>query len=169
MNPESIKYTTQVIALSALAVGSLVAGRRYYASYKLNKTIIEAKNEIENRYLNCFIIDRLIDADCAGKVLRIGVNSNKTQNNILSNQGIRWGEDGQIKRLISFNKVNGDLIYDFEDNYRLILSKNNKNKIIYSFLTDDNIIVKEIDDKVLNYWKTISMASSELDRIVELK
>lgn len=169
MNPESIKYTTQVIAFSALAVGSLLAGRRYYASYKINKTIIEAKNEIENRYLNCFIIDRLIDADCAGKVLSIGVSGNANPNNILSNQGIRWGQDGQIKRLVSCSKVDNGLIYEFEDNYRLILSKTDKNKIIYSFLTDNNINVKEIEDKILNYWKIISMNSSELDRIVELK
>ena len=39
MTPENIKKMSQGIAFSALAVGSLIAGKRYYDNYKLNKVI----------------------------------------------------------------------------------------------------------------------------------
>jgi hypothetical protein len=169
MTPENIKLMSQGIAFSALAVGTLFVGKRYYDNYKINKVITQTQNHINNMYSNCFTIDRLIDPDCGGKNLSLGVNGNVKPNNILSHQGIRWGHDGQIKRLVSFSKVDSGLIYNFEDNYRLTLNKTDKNKIIYSFQTDNDVIVKEINERVITFWKPISMSSVELDRITELK
>lgn len=169
MKYENIKILTQGITLSAFAVGILFAGKRYYVSYKFNKIIQQHQNQFNSMYSNCFTIDRIIDADCNGKLLSIGVNNHKNPNNILSSQGIRWGQDGEIKRLVSFAKVDNGLIYNFEDNYRLTLNKTDKNKIIYSFEINNNVIVKEMTEIIRNSLKPISMSSTELDKIVELK
>jgi hypothetical protein len=89
---------------------------------------------------------------------------------MLSHQGIRLGQDGDIKRLVSFVKADNSLIYNFEDNTRLTLSKDDKtNKIRYSFETPGRTVVKEMDDRLWKMYKTIGMSSSELDRIAELK
>jgi len=89
---------------------------------------------------------------------------------MLSHQGIRFGQDGDIKKLVSFVKADNALIYNFEGNVRLTLSNDNKtNKIRYSFEMPGTIVVKEIDDKVWSMYKTIGLSSSELDRIAELK
>jgi hypothetical protein len=168
MNTNTAKRVLQRITFPALAVGTLFTGKRYYDNYTIENSNTKTENLI-NMYSNYFTIDRLIDADCQGKVLSVGVINNVNSNSILNYQGIRWGEDGQIKRLISSVKINNGLIYIFEDNYTLTLNRNDKNKIIYSFHTENDVIVKELDDKVVKYWKRISLNSSELDRIAELK
>jgi hypothetical protein len=171
MNPEEIKMLTQGLGLTALAVGSLIVGKRYIENRNFNIWLDKSRNEIKHRYDNCFTIDRLIDADCIdGKTLAIGVNGRDKPENILSKQGIRLGQDGDIKRLVSFVKVDNGLVYNFEDNTRLTMTKNDKtNKIMYSFETPGKTIVKEMDDKIVSMYKTIGMSSSELDKIAELK
>ena len=171
MNPEEIKRLTQGLGLTALAVGSLIIGRKYYETRQVVKWAQNINNEINCRYDNCFTIDRLIDADCVdGKTLTIGINGKDNPDNILSKQGIRLGQDGNIKRLVSFIKADNGLVYNFEDNTRLTLTKNDKtNKIMYSFETPGKTVVKEIDDRIIGMYKTIGMSSSELDKIVELK
>lgn len=171
MTPEAIAQLTQALGLTALAVGTLIIGKRYYEERQFINWINAANNEIKRRADNCFTIDRLIDADCIdGKTLSIGVNGNDKPENILSKQGIRLGQDGDIKRLVSFFKADNALVYNFEDNTKLTMTKNNAtNKIMYSFETPGKTVVKEMDDKIVKLYKTISMSSSELDRIAELK
>ncbi len=171
MNREEIKLLTHGLSLTALAVGSVIIGRKYYENRQVLKWAQNKTNEINCRYDNCFTIDRLIDANCVdGKTLTIGINGKDNPDNILSKQGIRLGQDGNIKRLVSFIRADNGLIYNFEDNTRLTLTKNDdKNKIIYSFEMPGKIVVKEIDDKIMELYKTIGMSSNELDRIAELK
>ena len=171
MNPEEIKRLTQGLGLTALAVGSLIVGKRYFENYQLCKWAVNTTKEINRRYDNCFTIDRLIDADCIdGKTLAIGVNGRDKPENMLSKQGIRLGQDGDIKRLVSFVKADNALIYNFEDNTRLTMTKNDKtNKIMYSFETPGKTVVKEMDDRIVRMYKTIGMSSEELDKIAELK
>jgi hypothetical protein len=170
LTAEEIKRLSQGIAVAAVGVGSLIVGKRYYESYIINKWLNNTQKEIKHRYENCFTIDRLIDSDCSGKILTIGVNSNINPNNVLSHQGIRLGQDGDIKRLISFIKADNSLVYNFEDNTILTLTKNNTtNRITYSFEMPGKKVVKEMDDRIVSMYKTIGMASSELDKIVELK
>jgi len=89
---------------------------------------------------------------------------------MLSHQGIRFGQDGEIKRLVSFVKADNALIYNFEENTRLTLTKDNKtNKIMYAFETPGKTVVKEMDNKVWSMYKTIGLSSKELDKIAELK
>ena len=171
MAPEEIKRLTQGLGLTALAVGSLLMGKRYFENYQLRKWATNTTSEINRRYDNCFTIDRLIDGNCVdGKTLAIGVNGNDNPDNILSKQGIRLGQDGDIKRLVSFIRADNGLVYNFEDNTRLTLTKDEKtNKIMYSFETPGKTVVKELDERIWKLYKTIGMSSSELDKIVELK
>lgn len=171
MNPEEIKKLTQGLGLTALAVGSLIIGKRYFENRQFYNWVDKSTNEIKQRYDNCFTIDRLIDANCVdGKPLTIGINGKDKPENILSNQGIRLGQDGDIKRLVSFIRADNGLVYNFEDNTRLTLTKNDKNnKIMYAFETPGKAVVKEMDDRIIGMYKTIGMSSSELDKIAELK
>ena len=170
MSAQEISNLTKGLALTALGVGTLLIGKKYYDNRVIINFIDDATNHIKKRYDNCFTIDRLIDADCAGNNLSIGVNSKVNPDNMLSHQGIRLGQDGEIKRLVSFVKADNALIYNFEENTRLTLTKDNKtNKIMYAFETPGKTVVKEMDDRVLKMYKTIGMSSKELDKIVELK
>lgn len=171
MNPEEIKRLTQGLGLTALAVGSLIIGKRYFENHQLHKWTVTTTKEINRRYDNCFTIDRLIDANCVdGKTLAIGINGNVNPDNMLSHQGIRLGQDGDIKRLVSVIKFDNCLVYNFEDNTHLTLTKNEKtNKIMYAFQMPGQTVVKEMDDRIMGMYKTIGMSSSELDKIAELK
>ena len=91
-------------------------------------------------------------------------------NNIISNQGIKLGEFSKIKRLNSFYKVDNGLVYNFEENTSLILTKKPEtNKVMFAFQTPEKTIVKEMNENILKNFKTIGMSSSELDKIAELK
>ena len=169
INKEEITLLTKGLAITAFAVGSLLVGKQYYQQHKLYSLVKEVVKESERRYSNCFTIDRLIDSNCDGEVLSIGINGNNNPNNILSNQGIRLGQYGDIKRLISYIKTENGLVYNFEDNIRLTLTKKENNKILYTFEMPGKIVVKEMDDQVVMMYKTIGMSSTELDRIAELK
>ena len=180
MNPNNIKLFKKSIAVTTLSVGSLIIGNRYYSTYNCNKDenihkfmkdnhqVKQDQNENDNIPLKSFTIDRLIDGDCNGKTLTIGINGHNNPDNSLSYQGIRWGQDGQIKRLVSFSKTDDGLIYNFEDNYKLTLNKIN-NKIIYSFEYENNLVVKEMPNIIIKSWKPISLTSTEFDKITELK
>jgi hypothetical protein len=118
----------------------------------------------------CFRIERLIDPNCNGKRLTIGITTRSNPYNALSNQGIRLGKDEPIKHLVSFVRTNNALLYVFENNTFLTLTKNSTtNKIVYSLETPETKFSKEIDDDILRMYKTIDMESTQLDAIVELR
>lgn len=124
--------------------------------------------EKENRYLkkNSFTFDRIIDGDCNGKALVMGMFSRKNKDEITIYQGIRWGEDGEIKALKSFVKDNNILIYTFEDNTILKIRKDDSSKIMYSYESPEKVM----SDIVIRSFKPISMRGSEaIDAISELK
>jgi len=170
MNKEEVITLTYKLGLTALGVGSLILGRRYYESYKSHKIANECVESLKNAYDNCFLIGRTIDPDCDGKELVIGVGGKNNPNNIISNQGIKLGEFSKIKRLNSFYKVDNGLVYNFEENTSLILTKKPEtNKVMFAFQTPEKTIVKEMNENILKNFKTIGMSSSELDKIAELK
>lgn len=170
MNADKVKMLTQTICLSAVAVGSLILCKRTYDTWKLNRVLSEVYKTTDDIYNNYFIIDRIIDADCDGKLLVVGIKGGDNLSNSLSKQGIRWGNTGQIKRLVSFVQLDKDgLVYNFEDDYRLTLTKTTNNKIMYAFEMKDNVVIKEMNEAVMRSWKPISMSSTELDKICELK
>jgi hypothetical protein len=170
MTPQEISNLTKGLALTALGVGTLLVWKKHYDNKVIINFLDDATNQIKKRYDNCFTINRLIDADCSGKELSVGVNSKINPDSVLSHQGIRLGQDGDIKRLVSFVKADNSLIYNFEDNTRLTLTKNDINKkIMYSFEIPGKTVVKEMNDITWSMYKTIGMSSAELDRIAELK
>ena len=127
MSSEEITQFVRVAGFTLIGVGSLIIGKWYYDGCNFKYLVGKANMGINTMYKDYFTIDRLIDADCDGKELKIGINGRVNRNNILSHQGIRLGQDGKIKRLISFIKVDNGLLYNFEDNTRLTLTKNDKN------------------------------------------
>jgi hypothetical protein len=178
MNTEkSIMELTKSIGIAALVVGTSIVGMKYINNYIYNSAVKDyiksdgSKNtELKSKYKDCFTIDRIIDADCNGHSLVIGVNSNVNHNNILSHQGIRYGKNGEIKRLTSFIRADNGLIYGFEDSHKLTLTKDNETKKIrYSYESPEQTVVKEMDEYVVKIFKTISFHSKELDSINELK
>lgn len=169
-----IKMLTTGIALTAVTVGSLIIGKKYYQKYITNKLIDSHYSGFQKHLINintsgnnCFTIDRLIDADCNGKPLSIGVNSKVDPNNILSHQGIRYGNQAEpVKKLISFIKVDNGLVYEFEDNTKLTLTKSdNTGSILYSFKYGDVNVTKEMTPALIKIYKPIAMLSNELDNI----
>ena len=179
MNKESIIEITRNLGIAALVVGGSIVATKYinnYIYYSAIKNYIESATgllvvkPLKDKYNDCFTIDRIIDSDCDGKSLVIGVNPNISHINILSNQGIRYGKDGKVKHLTSFVRADNGLIYGFEDSTKLTLIKDTQtNKIMYSFETPEKTVVKEMDDKIVQMYKTISFKSKELDAIAELK
>ena len=149
------------ISLLTLTVGtsSYLFWRYYQDKKQLDKRLQFIKT-------NTFTIDRIIDSDCMGKVLTIGVNGFANSNY----QGIRLGEEDEIKKLLHFSKKDDKLEYEFEDNVKLSIYKTEKKGLMYSLETPNNSIeIKDIDNKVQESWKTISMTSDELDELLQLK
>jgi hypothetical protein len=178
MNTEkSIMEITRSIGLAALVVGTSIVGLKYINNRLFSSAVkdyikaVETNNsELKSKYKDCFTIDRIIDADCNGHSLVIGVNPNIDHNNILSHQGIRYGKDGEIKRLTSFIRADNGLVYSFEGTQKLTLTKDNETrKIRYSYETPENTVVKEMDDYIVKMFKPVAFHSKELDAIAELK
>lgn len=174
-----IKLLTAGLVIPAIAVGTLIIGKKYYQKYITEKTINSNYSDFQKHLINLnskyntnnyFTIDRLIDADCNGKPLSIGVNSIINPNNILSHQGIRHGNTSEpIKKLVSFIKVDNGLIYEFEDNTKLTITTNDKTDVLmYSFKSGNLYVTKEMTPELIKVYKPIGMISNELDKIGEI-
>jgi hypothetical protein len=161
-----INTLTTSLSLTALIVGGVIIGKQYYKHIMYNNIINLMMTETNRKIKNCFLIDRLIDPNCNGMEVYIGVNGNVNPNNILSNQGIRIGKYGEIKHLTSFIKVENGLLYTFEDNIKLTITKNDNNEIMYSLKAyDDMNVTKLMNPRMIKLFKSIGMSSNELDKI----
>ena len=108
------------------------------------------------------IIDRIITAE--PYPVYVGVNGTVGQKeNPYKTQVIRVN-NGPLKSLVSFTETNNSLIYDFEDNIKLQLTKRDNN-VVYHIKTNDIEYTNNIHPIVRKHWKTISLASNELDKI----
>jgi len=113
-----------------------------------------------------FIFERVIDGE---NLIYIGVlNGKKT--NMLSTQGIRFGNNGKIKRLLKFNENKDSLNYEFEEDTSLSLIKRNNNFIIINYkdcISEINII-KPMESIIKDFYKPINFGSSyEFDKICD--
>jgi hypothetical protein len=149
-----------ILGSTAMGIGvasSVIAIKTQYYQEALDDTLLKrVSNVLESNY---FIIDRIIDGDCLGKPLFIGVHKDPIKFNSMSSQGIRLGEDGEIKRLVSFKNSSNELIYTFEDNITLTFFPKDG---IYAYRTPTQTVV----DKKCNIdkYKPIGMdLSSEFD------
>lgn len=132
--------------LTGLIIGYLVVSKQFYTN---NVSCTDS----------VFIIDRFIDNDCIGKPLTLGITKGCPQN-----QGIRYG-NGNVNRLVSFEKKDNSIVYTFENNIRLSLRLTSTQKIIYTFEMPGLLVVK---DFYMPY-KPIDLYSREFDTIAELR
>lgn len=149
------------VSLLALSIGT--SSYFLWKYYQDKKQVQEQLEFIKN---NTFTIHRVIDANCMDKVLSVGVNGFKNPNF----QGIRLGDESQIYKLLKFTKNENKLTYEFENNVTLTIYMTEKKELMYSLETNDKAVeMKDIDNKLRESWKTISMTSDELDELLQLK
>ena len=151
---------TRNLILGATSVGigvtaAVISVKSYYYRQAIDEILQERRSKIIEP--NHFIIDRIIDGNCIGKPLFIGVHKYPIESNSVSSQGIRLGQDGEIKRLLSFKNAQSELTYRFEDNTSLLFSvKDGINTYTYISPTQ-TVVNKKID---IDKYKTIGMDSS---------
>lgn len=110
---------------------------------------------------------RLIDNE---NLIYIGIVSQKPYTNPYSSQAIKIGELGKIKRLEKFIETNNNLIFEYESNTSMILSKRDNNIIInIKELETNKSIIKPMDLIIREIFKPIycSNLSCEYDKIHE--
>jgi hypothetical protein len=154
---------------TGFGIGVAVTAKQYYDYNKTLKIVTALDKEVKRRKANCFTIDRLIDGNCNGDTLSVGIHNKRNPSNVLSNQGIRYGQYGDIKSLESYIKTDNQIRYEFADNTTLTLSKTDANTVLYAFKSNDISVTKEMDNKILGMYKTIGLNSDALDKIAELK
>lgn len=117
-----------------------------------------------NTYDESLKIDRLIDGE---NQIYIGIVSNIPPTNPYSSQAIRIG-DGKLKRLEKFIETQNNLIFEYEDNTSMVLSKRENDIIINIKEQDTNkTIIKPMDSIVREIFKPIqwSNLAIEYDKI----
>jgi hypothetical protein len=115
----------------------------------------------ETRPVQHLIVERLIDAgDDRTKPVYVGVVGKETH------QIIRIGRyPAPVHQLKSFVRADGELKYTFENDITLTMKKSEDSKIAYTLTTP-----AFTQQSVMHVqYKTISMASEELDAIAELE
>ena len=121
-------------------------------------------NNISYNSIETLKTDRLIDAE---NNIYIGIVSKK-QSNPYSSQAIRIGIDGKLKRLEKFIELDNNLIFEYEDNTTMTLSKKNNDIIInVSEPNTSTNIIKPMDQITRKIYKDISWKtmSDEYDKI----
>lgn len=163
------------VAAAVASAATYVVTRQFSAEAQLGRMMIALTDflraEHQGRGATCFTIDRILDADCKGKTLTIGVHSKGDPNLPLSHQGIRHGQHEPIKRLLEFKKGDDgkELNYLFEDDTRLSLTKAEKGELRYRLSGPSADVAKAMDPLLVRNFKAISMNSTELDAIAELR
>ena len=108
--------------------------------------------------------DRVIDGE---NQIIIGIISKK-EPNPFSSQAIQIGRNGNLKRLENFIQIQNCLIFEFESNTELTLSKRENDIIIYFKDPDtQTIITKPMDIPIRKFFKPIQFGdlSYEFDKI----
>lgn len=116
----------------------------------------------------CLKIDRILDAE---HQIYIGIGTRKHENDAkMSLQVVRIGDyTNKYYRLMDFSEEKNKLKYKFEDDVTMILKKTEEGfHIELSDVNNQRVISNKIDPFIINQFKTISMASSELDKIYSL-
>ncbi len=128
----------------------------------------ESKNKKNTLFSGpAMVIDRIIVAEphrIEVGVCGFDVSKNK-ENNPYKSQVIRVN-NGPLKSLVNYTETSNSLIYDFEDNIKLQLTKREKD-IVYHIKTEDIEHTSNMNPLVRQIWKTISLKSKELDKIAD--
>lgn len=126
-------------------------------------------------YKNCFLIDRLIAAECdflpatTEQAIRVGIfTSSEDILNPLSKQGIRIG-DSDILTLKQCVEHKNALECQFEGNVYLNVFRREES-VAYHLKTPTLDVTRTIDPIVVKHFKTIGIqdTSHELDKLAEI-
>jgi hypothetical protein len=175
--------TSQAFKLSLAAGGTAALISSYFHYYspeaQLGRMLtafseyLRAEQQLARIRPLTFTIDRTLDGDCLGKRLSVGVHTVADPEKPLSNQGIRLGDDGPIRRLLSMDQDQAPakkLAYTFEDNTHLTIQKFTDDRGLQLYYKDpERSVLKKVDTWVLSQFKPISMNSAELDTIEQMK
>lgn len=119
-------------------------------------------NIVNNKYLKQ---DRLIDGE--NKIF-IGIVSTKPPTNPYSSQAIRIGDFGKLYRLEKFIETPNSLIFEYESNTSMVLSKRENDIIINVKEPETNThFIKPMDSIVREIFKPIKWGTlaNEYDKI----
>jgi hypothetical protein len=147
--------TLGVSAVTIASGGIFVAGGYLHRMYRdMFNTYFH-----QNLEADAFLIHRVLDGDCSGCVLSVGVHAHTGR------QGIRWGDDGRVHLLTCANRDDAErLVYEFEGDVQLTLMHGSPaGRSMYQFDSPEICITKEFDDVVVRTFKPISFNSVDLD------
>jgi hypothetical protein len=179
--------TSQAFKLSLVAGGTAALISSYFHYYSAEAQLgrllvsftenLRAEQQLARIKPLTFTIDRTLDGDCLGKRLAVGVHTVADPDKPLSNQGIRLGDDGPIRRLLSMEKNDSPLTdrskklaYTFEDDTHLTIQKFKDDRGLQLYYKDpERSVLKKVDTWTLSLFKPISMNSAELDAIEQMK
>ena len=108
--------------------------------------------------------DRLISLDPS---IVIGINGKKqaqNKNNPFSAQCLRLNDQNELHSLQMYEQTNKTLCYEFENNIRLCFIKHNDG-ILLNLKTPQKCNTQQMDDVLINNFKSLHFASPEFDLI----
>lgn len=148
------EYIPRGIILSALLVGTLIVGKKYYENWMSNKWIKILENDLNNEYDQSNFINTLIDNDCSNRKLNKVSNTYNLNSDTFRNVHIKIGTKGNLKKLLSFNILDNTIIYEFEDKYILTLNNNGEtNTVTYSFQAPSFYLLKQLNDNNIQLYR----------------
>jgi hypothetical protein len=148
------EYIPRGITLSALLVGTLIVGKKYYENWMSNKWIKILENDLNNEYDQSNFINTLIDNDCSNRKLNKVSNTYNLNTDTFRNVHIKIGTKGNLKKLLSFNILDNTIIYEFEDKYILTLNNNGEtNTVTYSFQAPSFYLLKQLNDNNIQLYR----------------
>ncbi len=153
------EYISRRITLSALLVGTLIVGKKYYENWICNKWIKIIENDLNDDYEQKYFIDTLMDDTKNDHSRKKPDTIHTTSYTILGSKvrskEIQIGSKGNVKKLKTFTLIDDTLVYEFEDKYILTLFNNGEtNNITYSFHTPSFYLIKELNDKKIQLYTT---------------
>jgi hypothetical protein len=107
--------------------------------------------------------DRLVNLE---PKVTIGITGYYDKINPLGLQKVRFGEDGKLKELKSFNETDTTLIYEFTDNARLQFIKSDKDIMLKIQDPTSNInTTKQMCPTLRKFFKRPAFGSPQFDKI----
>ena len=127
------------------------------------KQIYNSFNKLNKLDKNKFIYQNILDLD---KMIIIGIWDNPNKLNILSNQGIMINNDqkiyGLLYGIISSIQI---IVLIFENNIKLVISKNEFGELFLVLTENKNEYKKQISNDIINNLIKINNKSPDLDLI----
>lgn len=148
---------TITLAATAAAVGGLLIAKKYIHNFLVTSGNPPNHIGFKKPLQNHLVIERILDANCNGYELRVGVDNKGVQS-----ISVRPGE---LKRLLDFKQSSNSLQYEFEDSVLLSIKRDDGGQLYYKLIYPDGVVEKPIQ---ISY-KPIYAFSTNLDHIYGLE